>query len=634
MNRTLILTASLLLGASTLTALLLRDHASEVASDGSENASRTTTGALATRVSGEDGGTRTTVPADESCTYHLTRGTQLRFKWTSRTETTIGAIEGGAPDAGPVFALTGDLLVTGLGTRGDDLLVELRFATVRVDTLGADATAATRAASTLSKDLQSGALVRLARDGRILGYGFADGLQLESNNWLRTIASACRVRLGAAADPAWTCEETDETGTALCEQRWTGPLEGQRRGWSRKKVRYLDSTEKAPRPKLDSSAEGTFDLALGWPSRAAGRQRAQLEVPNVGLRVDSRFTFACELEEVVAAAEALCPDRATDAALSGAADCAGARANASAAEYRAKLEHVTTDELVRSLLELARGDLASTELLAARENLVWALKLWPERVADVLRAIKLGSLEDQGLMVLLSALGAAQHETAQKALVECCSESEGEKTRVLALRALFQVEKATKDTVEAARVAARGTGSELVASTALLLLGRFADGDGKQTQALLAQESEAVSGARVGSWLLALGNSHSPDALAAVQRHMISDDPGIRTAAVDALGSLPGPAALDALAQRTVSEAEPSVRAHAAETLAMREEPASLRLVDELLVREQDPDVRTAALRPLARRLPDSEARRLLERSASTDPDPRVRTFAVESLKR
>ena len=66
----------------------------------------------------------------------------------------------------------------------------------------------------------------------------------------------------------------------------------------------------------------------------------------------------------------------------------------------------------------------------------------------------------------------------------------------------------------------------------------------------------------------------------------------------------------------------------------MREEPASLRLVDELLVREQDPNVRTAALRPLARKLPDSEARRLLERCASTDPDARVRTFAAEALQR
>ena len=259
MKRTLILTGSLLLAALTLTALALGGHDAVLAEAVGESPAASAARALQADGAPVERAARTTVVGDASCSYHLASGTRLRFRWTSRTETTLGAVDGGAaggpiPEVGPVFALGGVLMVTGLGTRGDDLLVELRFAELRVDALGADTAAATRAATALRADLEAGTLVRVARDGRIRGFGFADGLQPESRNWLRTVANACRVALGAAGDEAWTREESDETGVVLCEQRWTTAPLGERRAWSRKKVRYLDQTEKAPRPRLDATA--------------------------------------------------------------------------------------------------------------------------------------------------------------------------------------------------------------------------------------------------------------------------------------------------------------------------------------------------------------------------------------------
>ena len=562
--------------------------------------------------------------------FHAAPGTEMRFHWTSRFESKLGAKDGSA-HAGPSFSLDGQLKLAIRSRDAEELVYELRFGELKAEALGA--AQADAAAQAIRMDLQAGVLVRMDDHGQIRGYRFADSVHVENRSWLRAIANVLRVTLDRTDAEAWTSEETDSTGRVSCATRWSGPARDSLRPFASQRLRYLDATERTPKPVIESRIEGTFDAELGWLTRTKANERTVLEIAAFDLRVETLTQIDCVLGEVGEATASACAFSSVESPLSGAADAEAAHAATIEADWRRELEHVTTDDLIRALAELARGDLASPELLAVRERLVMALKLWPARVAELMLVVQSGSLDDNTLMVALSALGAAKHDTAQKALAECMAENQPEKVRVFAMRSLFQVDAPHESAVAAAVRATRDGGSELIASTGLLLVGAFANKDAKCLGPLLGLESEAVSHKQLDSWLQALGNSRSPDALPAAHRHAGADDPAVRGAALDALGAIPGDVATDSLAERVRVDTRVDLRSKAAVLLGQRDGSRSLVAADRLLGSESSDDVRMSLLNGLARRHNDASAQRLIERAAASDASTKVREHAANLLR-
>ncbi len=144
--------------------------------------------------------------------------------------------------------------------------------------------------------------------------------------------------------------------------------------------------------------------------------------------------------------------------------------------------------------------------------------------------------------------------------------------------------------------------------------------------ALLATEEEA----QVRAWVVvALGRNQDVRALSGIAAALDDAAPGVRSAAVAALGEHPAGASLQSALPAALGDDDAGVRAEAARVMGWLEmSDQTSRLQDAL--GDASPDVREQALRALARVAP-AQARTLAKSPAlRNDPDPRVaRTAAM-----
>src|SRR5690606_19200193 len=102
----------------------------------------------------------------------------------------------------------------------------------------------------------------------------------------------------------------------------------------------------------------------------------------------------------------------------------------------------------------------------------------------------------------------------------------------------------------------------------------------------------------LANWVLAVGNTRTPAAFAAAERHLEHAEGAVRAAALVALRHAPAARVLPAL-ERALGDSDPNVRIEAIRELGRRTEPA---------------------------------ARAGIERAAQLDPAAEVRDFARELL--
>ena len=559
--------------------------------------------------------------AKPAYTYHANTGAELRFALHGKTKLDLRA-QNGELSAGPALDLDGQLVFAIRSKENSQVVAEVRCADLVITTRNA-------AAVRLTKDLSAGALVRMTESGQVLGYRFAEGIDPESRNWLRNLVDVARVGFAEERDGAWSVEEFDSTGKALVTAQWVGAETANCRPFTKTKVRYLDQAARQLRPELDTRAGGTFDAALGWVRTIQSTEHAHLLISDVGITVESHAEFALELVAEGTASPSTVTFSERESLAIGSEDAREAQQNQQREEWRAQLQNVHTQELIARLLELAKGDLASPELLAARERLVWALRLWPERLTDVMNSVRSGSLEDTGLMVLLAAVGSVQNDQAQNALAECTKPDLDERTRVYSLRSLFQVVTPNAQALAAVLTASRDASSEITANTALLLVGAFAARDGKNVDALLGLATEAAANHRLENWLEAVGNCGASKAFSAVEPHLGADDPRLRAAALNALRDMPGESCLAALELRAAEEKIPEIRRLATTLLTSRPEPKSLSFAEQLLQVENDEELHMAALRGFSARTSEAGVRSLLERTVASNHSQKLREYAA-----
>lgn len=414
---------------------------------------------------------------------------------------------------------------------------------------------------------------------------------------------------------------------------WSAAADHDKRPFRKKKLRYVDHGERQMRPELEHAASGTFDAQLGWVSELRSREVATLLVAEAGVTVKSHADFRFELTGTDTIAEQASGYSDTESPAAGAEDARQAHRTKQRSDWQVELEQVSTHELITALLELAKGDLASPELMAARERLIWALRLFPERIAEVVETARGQQLEDNGLMVLLAALGAARTDATQSALAGLTTPELEERTRVYALRSLFQVVEPNQKAVAAALEAAHDGRSSITASTGMLLVGAYAARDPRNTDALLAMHAEAVASKRLETWLEAIGNAGASQAFSLVEPHLAADAAPLREAALSALRGMPGDAALQALERRFEDEKVEELRGKVATLLAGRPETAGLHFADRVLESEPDDEIRIAALRGLIARSGKPEVRARIERVANQDRSEKVRDYASRMLR-
>lgn len=565
--------------------------------------------------------------------YHAAPGSLLSFALEGDTRLEMRA-DDGTLTAGPALHLQGRITFGVRTHERGELVVEIKGRDLQVASRGtASGAEAERAARMLGARIGDGALVRMSERGEILGYRFPAETDPESRNWLRNLVDAARVLLPDATESEWTASESDAIGKAEVAMAWSADSQHDQRPFTKTKRRYLDGGEHKLRPQIDHSAHGTFDARLGWTSELHSREVATLRIAEAGVTVESRASFHFTLAETGSVAEAISTYSTTESAAHGAEDAREAHLAKQRTQWQTELEKVSAHELITALLDLAKGDLANPELMAARERLVWALRLFPERIAEVAQVVRAQQLEDKGLMVLLSALGAARTDATQSALADLTTPDLQDRTRVFALRSLFQVVEPNSKAMAAALAAVRDGNSSITADTALLLVGAFAARDGRNADALLALHPQAVAGEKLTTWLEAVGNAGTSKAFDLVEPHLAANDPHLREAALSALREMPGDAAVAALEQRFQEENVHELRGKAATLLASRPEPAGLRFLDRVLETEIADDLRIAALRGVVNKAGDPDVRVRIERVANTDASEKVRDYASRMLR-
>lgn len=565
--------------------------------------------------------------------YHAASGSLLCFALEGDTRLDLRA-DDGTLTAGPALHLQGQIT---FGVRTHDrgeLVVEIKGRDLVVASRGAASGAeAERAARTLGARIGDGALVRMSERGEVLGYRFLTETDPESRNWLRNLVDAARMLLPEGEQASWTATDYDAIGKAEVAMAWSADADSGKRQFSKKKLRYLDHGERQMRPELEHAANGTFDAELGWVSELHSREVATLRIAEAGVTVESHARFHFTLAETGSVADPIGTYSATESAALGAEDAREAHLLKQRTQWQTELEKVSAHELITALLDLAKGDLANPELMEARERLVWALRLFPERIAEVAQVARGQQLEDKSLMVLLSALGAARTDATQSALADLTTPELQDRTRVYALRSLFQVVEPNPKAIAAALAATRDGNSSITADTALLLVGAFAGRDARNADALLALHPEAVASKKLETWLEAVGNAGTSKAFDLVEPHLAANELHLRAAALSALREMPGESALGALGRRFQEETVEALRGKAATLLASRPEAAGLHFADRVLDTEPDDEIRIAALRGLIAKSSNPEVRARIERAANQDRSEKVRGYASQMLR-
>jgi HEAT repeat protein len=176
-----------------------------------------------------------------------------------------------------------------------------------------------------------------------------------------------------------------------------------------------------------------------------------------------------------------------------------------------------------------------------------------------------------------------------------------------------------------------------------LVLGRI--GDARAVPALLklvAQSGPDADSETLIYSIWALGALRDPAALPELERLAAAEDPGVRKAAVHALGTMPGDAARARLAA-SLQDAVEDVRWNAALALAQRGDAAAAPVLRGMLDRrhldtvagltpEQREEAMLAAVAAAAR-ISDEELRGALAELRRSDPSLRVRQAAGTALE-
>ena len=565
--------------------------------------------------------------------YSAPVGSRFTFALDVRQSAGVRAANGGPPQA-MTTQLRGSLVTWVVDRRDDQLVVESRLVDPTFDRAAGNA----GDGDALARDLAKPTRVRMHADGDVLGFAFADDLDIKSENWVRSILTAVRFAI-EPQQAEWTRDEADATGIARTTYTWERSPEDHAPGLLRKdKCEYVGDT--APKPSVEAVGRATIDPTLGWLTEVEFREQLRVDQPEYGFIVEASFDLRAKLTEH--AMDSSLPSAAKTTAWQTVDGRDAARRAAEvdrAAELAAQAKQASLPELLLELeAGLAEAANGSPRHAAALHLLAAFLKLRPEALGDLDAKLRAGALRAEVVDSALVAIAMAGTDAAQTVIANLAtSASVLADTRLAAVRSVFAMREPNRRLVEQlASVTSDPSNAEL-RNTSLLALGCATSRVGEEHRDLAAATLARMrpsSPAGLSLWFQALGNAGAPESLGWTAADRASADPGIRADSLTALRRIPGAAAFDVLRTIARDDRSADVRTAALRVLCERQDPGVVPTLLAASTRQSTPSTLRIILGGLAQHRRDPAVRPRLVQIAQTHSDPQVRGMAQQILAR
>lgn len=524
------------------------------------------------------------------------------------------------------FECTGRL--TELDTRDGERILELRMPELAIRLLVAQGAVDSSQAEAA---LRQPVLIRLAADGRILGYRFSTQLRREWRNTIRSLYASLR---SPQSGLRWEGREGDAGGMAslVVESPAASAVDAER------EVRWVRTGYDAPakhgiRPQMRGEGRSRHATSI-WPRESAYEERQEIVVPMGDVKITQELRVRSEL-----VSESLERLQVPAGLWEGEWEPASGEADALASDEEDDASSDALDSLafhLSSLQQFVHENRKDTpEFYDAFQRLVDQLVAGALDPEEVRRMLMDPSLDPQLARILAGAAGAAGTPALQNVLIDVAKTVHLDmERRSSALVALVQVVQPDTQAGQGllALIQDPNTDSEL-RTASLYMLGAFAgraDADPLLFDQLLALESMSTTEGTLRQFLNALGNVGNMKILPTLERYLQHGDASLRAAAVDALRRLDSPDAFASLSQLASTDPSPQVRAEALGSL--EKQPATLALpLLATALEDGDVSVRRAAVQALGQR-DEPEATTLLQQARDRDPAPAVRSLASKLL--
>lgn len=536
-------------------------------------------------------------------------GARFRYDVADRTAFRLSQPDMGT-QAPAILDVRAQLVATVLDRREGETLVEYRCDAVRF--VGGDGhdIAGDPMQEAFAAAAATPALLRIDAFGRPLGYRFAPGLDGDQRNFLRGVIGLLVFEAPAAGVARWTGVAQDNTGDF--EARYeTLPGGDDESVVRRARLRFTSIRgQKKPAQHVTGGATvARFALDRGWLRAVELDESLRLELDLAGIAAITRREAKATLiaEDVVAVGADLASAwAATVSDVVGVDERTGAYAAAAQRKQWAKrLVGVTVGDLLAEVDRLMAADpIDHFAVDAAFQKLQWLLKGDEAAVRALAAQMQAGQVADRAAGVVIGAFGAVGSPAAQDALIALRGADVPPQVREAATNSCLQVAEPRGALMES--LAAEAFGASHQRGQSLMVLGALAPraaalADGRTPlEALLAEESACAARGELDQWVLAIGNTRTPAALAVALRLLGHESPSVRGACCVVLRNCPEPEALQALLQRGLADLVTAVRLDALDALARRAEPAARSAIESTATLDLDEEVREFARRLLA----------------------------------
>ena len=399
-------------------------------------------------------------------------------------------------------------------------------------------------AGAFARSLEDDTVVRLDAQGRITGYRFAPGANAEAKSWIRAAMAALHPVLDGDRSE-WEAVEADSNGTYRVRSR-REPAAG---GFlvTRDKLEYLTVASGSDRqrpPRVHGRSEVRFDDGAGWFAAVDSSERLELIFEGLPTFAEQNASVAIELVGFSDGPLELDPHVDLSVGEWAGSDSTvevRERATAREARERERLASVRLEDVVATLARLCdEPERDRHALLAHKALLADLLRARPELLAELAGLLRSNTLDPAVASTALAAAGLAGTPRCQELLAEVAASAEDADVRLAAVSAGFEVEAPHPVLRERLVELAVAPASEpAVASTSLLVLGRFASATRRASEAdfehLVELQPVAFDRGLPTSWLHALGNSRDERAADLAAAYLDHPVPGVRMAARAAL---------------------------------------------------------------------------------------------------
>ena len=578
--------------------------------------------------------------------YTAPIGSRMSYVFDLSSRYRVEATGEGASQDSEASAMTvaGHVERTILDRRDEQILSAVTLPSLRISSPAGPAPKEDREAAALLAVAGQRLLVRFGTDGRLLGYGFPNGMNAEQRNLARSILGAFAFIVPIDREEAWETEEFDVTGHFLARYRRLTSSDEALLPVRREKLRYTAMASQGngvPKHHLEGFAQADLSRDIGWLAGASIDEGCEMELAGLPMRVFLRVAGKLELREarMVTVTSDEIDWAAANAPAGGHLEDLSAMAEASEQEtWRSLLQGVSLQDLLAELTALLNaGKYDSQEAFDAVRKLMWLARLAPEVAGQIEQMLVEGSLtEDVSHWVLAAMANAGTIEAQQMLTSLYVNPGLSETLRQSVALSMFDVLQPRPELV-AAVATKLGSMSNIgvLEEASLLALGVLATREraGRVPLATLFRLEDRVR--RLGAtdlWLEALGNVGGPEVFARVQRYLSDPSVDTRASAVSALRDVNTPEATKAIAEMSLRDASPRMRARAVKALAQRTGSSIAAVLCAIAQNDRDPGVQSAAVVALGRH-PGQETKRVLSILAARANSVDLRALARRVLE-